>query len=300
VKRRKLIAFIKLTRPLFLLSGVLLNVLGILVARSQGATIDLPSVLIGQALVTSIQLMTHYCNEYFDLETDRLSDSDRTWFSGGSGVLAHGDLSPAVARRAAIFCLISSTVLIVIAGAHSNWMWIIGATALIGAWFYSAPPVRLVGQGWGELATSIIVALLVPMTGYVMQTNQIDLILFEICAPLTLILVAAMIAVHVPDYSADSMTRKRTLVVRVGRNRAGGLYNASIALGFVLTALIMTQPGPWGAARFVWLAVPLAVWQIISAVWHIRRGWQHLPLFTFGSIALFFITAGLWVLGFIV
>src|SRR5512140_3022927 len=95
---RKLIAFVTLTRPLFLAGAAILYLLGVFFARSQGITIDVGRVLIGQAIITSIQLMTHYSNEYYDLETDRLTGADRTFFSGGSGILPSGILSPQVAR----------------------------------------------------------------------------------------------------------------------------------------------------------------------------------------------------------
>ena len=50
--------------------------------------------------MTSFQLMTHYANDYFDLEADRANQTPTTW-SGGSRVLPAGELSPRVALIAA-------------------------------------------------------------------------------------------------------------------------------------------------------------------------------------------------------
>ena len=55
--------------------------------------IDLATWAWGQAIVTASQLMTHYANEYHDLEHDRANPTATPW-SGGSRVLPDGRLSP--------------------------------------------------------------------------------------------------------------------------------------------------------------------------------------------------------------
>ena len=61
---KKVFSFIKLTRPLFLLGGALLYILGTCMAVVDGARFSLQNLILGQLLVTSIQLMTQYSNEY--------------------------------------------------------------------------------------------------------------------------------------------------------------------------------------------------------------------------------------------
>src|SRR3990172_4356587 len=145
-------SFIQLTRPLFLIGGALLYGLGAAIAHSAGAPIDWGHYGLGQLIVTSIQMTTHYANEYFDLEADRAAGPNRTWFSGGSGVLPAGRLPPQLAFNAARFtasiaiALIANTLLIEPAASA------IGVLALLGGWFYSAPPIRLAASGFGELA----------------------------------------------------------------------------------------------------------------------------------------------------
>ena len=96
----KIVAFLRLSRPLFLLGGVLLYALGALIARYQGAALDWGVYGSGQLAVTALQLMTHYLNEYWDVEADRLNHN-RTPFSGGSGVLVRGELTRKTAFTAA-------------------------------------------------------------------------------------------------------------------------------------------------------------------------------------------------------
>ena len=162
MRLQKTWAFVKLTRPMFLLGAVLLYLLGAALAWAQGAAVDGMRLLLGQLLVTSIQLTTHYSNEYYDYEVDAAIGPARTPFSGGSGILVSGQLERVVALRAMYVCLALAITMLIICGWLSPLMVIIGTLGLLGGYFYSAPPLKLEGSGWGELNTGILTALLVP------------------------------------------------------------------------------------------------------------------------------------------
>src|SRR5262245_42034772 len=97
----RVLSALRMGRPQFLIGGLLLHWLGVAMALSTGAPLNLPALLWGQVAVTSIQLMTHYCNDYFDLPAD-LANPTPTHWSGGSRVLPKGLLEPHVALRIAI------------------------------------------------------------------------------------------------------------------------------------------------------------------------------------------------------
>jgi 1,4-dihydroxy-2-naphthoate octaprenyltransferase len=286
--------FLQLTRPAFLLGGALLYGLGLAVAISQGVAIDPARGLLGQLLITAIQLTAHYANEYYDVETDRLNALNRTLFSGGSGVLAGGRLAPSVALRAARSCAAAGLFLILILGFVEPGVAFIGALALLGSWFYSAPPLALMGSGWGEISASLIVAGLTPLTGYVLQAHRLDPILLAVCLPLALIHWAMLLAFEFPDFEADAAVGKMTQAVRLGRDRAALLHNALIALAFVLIVIAPVPP-----ARLALWAAPLAAWQAAGVLWRARRGWAGFAWLTLGAVSLFALTALLWAVGFV-
>jgi 1,4-dihydroxy-2-naphthoate octaprenyltransferase len=297
---RKLWAFVKLTRPHFLLGGVLLYGLGLTVAAVHGASIDVGRALLGQLLVSSIQVTAHYANEYYDVEVDRLSARNRTWFSGGSGVLPTGELKRSAARRAMQICAAVALLAISVATFQNPLMGLIGSLSLLGAYFYSAPPLALMGSGWGELSTATLTALFVPLTGCVMQTGRVDASLWAICLPVVLIYVAMIIAFEFPDYPADKALGKRTLAVRLGLSRVARLHNGLLAGSFVLTFALVALNAPWPAAQFMWLAVPLALWQIIGVAWRSRSGWRGFAPLCAGAVALAALTPALWLIGYLV
>src|SRR5258708_37641290 len=94
-------AFVRLGRPIFLLGGFVLHGLGAAVAAYRGYTIDWTRFAWGQLAVTATQLMTHYSNDYFDLEADRANATPTQW-SGGSRVLPNRELPPRVALVTAV------------------------------------------------------------------------------------------------------------------------------------------------------------------------------------------------------
>jgi 1,4-dihydroxy-2-naphthoate octaprenyltransferase len=252
----KFIAFVRLARPHFLMGGFLLFALGALIARYGGYPINFEKYWVGQLFVSAIQLMTHFLNEYWDVETDRLNKS-RTPFSGGSGVLGPGGLRRETAFTAAIACM-------AIASGAAIWLmvetrvgpeaWAIMALGFLGAYFYSSPPLRLAGTGFGELSASLVVAGLVPALGHILQAERPSLSVLLTIAPLIVFHFAMLLAFEFPDFLADEAAGKRTLLVRVGRRQGAAIHNAALLVGLGLAVL----------ATFVGLPVRVAVATIIS------------------------------------
>ncbi|CAG0931640.1 1,4-dihydroxy-2-naphthoate octaprenyltransferase [Thermoflexales bacterium] len=293
---QKILAFVKLTRPWFLGGGVILYLLGAVMAQVQGFTLQVERLLLGQLLVTSIQLATHYSNEYYDYAVDAAIGSARTPFSGGSGILVSGQLERVVARHATYVCLGLAGLAWVICGLLSPLMWIIGLLAMWGGYFYSAPPLKLEGSGWGELVTALLTAVLVPLTGYIMQTNQIDPLVLISCLPLIPIYLAMVLTFELPDFPADRAFGKKTITVRVGVLRAAWLHNLLLIGGWVGMAITMAFLPPRLSGQLVWLALPLGLWQIAGVVWRSRRGWRSYTLLAGGAVALAGLIPLLWLI----
>jgi 1,4-dihydroxy-2-naphthoate octaprenyltransferase len=293
---RRVWAFVQLTRPVFLLGGALLYGLGLAVAGWQAVALDMPRAVLGQLLVTAIQLTAQYSNEYFDVDGDRLNAANRTFFSGGSGVLPAGRLPASVALTAARACAAVAVVLIAVSALVEPQAAAIGVLALAGSWFYSAPPLALMGNGWGEITTSLLVSTLTPLVGYALQTGRLDPALLIVGLPLALIHWAMLIAFGLPDFDADAAVGKRTQTVRLGRGRAALLHTLLLAAALaVIVGLALT----WPPARLLVWAAPLAGWQMASVLWRARAGWQGLGPLTFGAVSLFVSTGLLWTAGFI-
>ncbi len=268
--------------------------LGVAVALTAGKPFQIGYFLLGQLLVTSVQLMVHYVNEYFDQDVDR-AVTDRTWFSGGSGVLANGALPPITALRAAQVCLALSLVIlfVILALDRSPVLAVLLVLVLLGGWFYSAPPIRLVGRGWGEATASLALALSVPLTGFLLQTggSNVPLSFITLCLPLVLFLMSVTLAIEFPDREADAAYGKRTLTVRLGLRRAAWLYYGLLGLAFAICSAIAVFGSPNGGKTLVFLALPLAIWQVLRLRWQLHHPRASLRWFTFGAVGLFALAA---------
>lgn len=281
---RRIVAFVRLARPPFLIGGFAGFALGAAVARFDGYTLDWRTYLWGQALVTSFHLMVHFANDYFDQETDALAT--RTAWSGGSGVLPAGDLPPWVALAAALVCGAAGLGLCVRAAVTGNGVLAALGVAIAGlSWIYSAPPARLLARGLGELDTVVVVALLVPLCGYASFAHALGAHALLAALPGACAMFAMMLCVEIPDVRADAATRKRNLVVRWGV--PGADIAARTFASSAVPALLLVGSGVFGAPAWALLAVvPVALIAFAFAVPHYVA---HLPFVSlpFLGVALY-------------
>ena len=261
--------FIKLSRPFFLFGAALVYALGVGIAQYLGVTIDWGLYFLGQAWVTTLQLATHYFNEYFDSPADT-ANANRTLFSGGSGALGEDGLPREVAFWAGIASLsgaTSFTVMLVRANGMNPALFLVMALIFIGAFFYSIPPVRLVESGYGELSTSIVVASLVPAFAFMLQTGELHRLVAMSTFPLIALHFAMMLVFELPDYANDLKFEKLTLMVRVGWERGVALHNILILVAYILIGVALLFGFPSLVALPAFLSLPLGLFQI----WYVNR-----------------------------
>jgi 1,4-dihydroxy-2-naphthoate polyprenyltransferase len=252
-------SFVRLSRPLFLLGGVVLLAVGVFDAGS----IQVERWATAQAMVTLVQLTAHYVNEFADVEADGLVEN-RTIFSGGSGVLSSGLLEPKVAWRAALATSGLAMVPIVILAFDAPGAALLGVSALVVSWTYSMPPLRLLATGSGELVTSITVAGMVPLVGVVAMGASPSPSLWWAMVALVAAHMAMMLIFELPDLDTDRSAGKTVLAVRVGRVATErtvlvfhfaawliGLVAGSNAL-LLVAAAVLVAVSRWAVARRLW------------------------------------------------
>ncbi len=270
----KILAFIQLGRLHFLIGGIVLHFLGVVIALYTGASLDVPSVLWGQIAFTTTQLMTHYANDYFDLNADRKNLTPTRW-SGGSRVLVEGKLPEQAALLSALIlggiAFTAAVILsLFIRAGIMTFVLLLLAQGL--AWFYSAPPVRLHSRGLGEVTTVIVVTFLTPLLGYYLQAGTVTWLPVLAVVPLCCFQFAMLLSIEFPDAEGDRQANKNTLVVRLGAKRAAHHYIILILLAYIALPLLVYMGLPVLAAASTGFLFPLAGWQ----VWRVWRGdWKN-------------------------
>ncbi len=281
-----LIRFLRLSRPFFLLGGVLLYALGVGIASYLGNPINWTAYLLGQACVTLLQLSAQYLNEYFDAEADR-DNPNRTMFTGGSG-------ETGLPRQTALLAAITTlsiwavvTVLLYAGGYLNLVLLVILILAFLGAFFYSTPPIHLASTGYGELTTSILSANLVPAFAFVLQTGTLHRLVGITTTPLTLLHIAMLIAFSLPDYATDIKHGKRNLLVRLGWQRAMQIHNILLGGAYLFLLAGIFYGLPLALAWPGFISLPFAAYQ----VWHIIQIEEGAPtrwsLLTYNALVIF-------------
>lgn len=281
----------KLSRPVFLLGGAGQYFLGVGMARYLGVSLDNYVVVLGLFWVMSMQISTHYLNEYFDMHVE-VSVPNPSPFSAGRGVLGEGEgqLKPEIgklAAGAALTMVAFLTIAILQAGSLSASVGLVMVLIFLFAFFYSTPPIRLLNTGYGELTTAVIFGNLVPALGFLLQLEPLHRIFIISTLPLTFLALALIITVELPDYATDLKHNKRNLLIRLGWENGMLLHNMFILISFVLLGLAGLFGLPPAIALPAFIPLPLGLLQI----WTMRRiaqgakpNWLTLPL---NSVVLF-------------
>lgn len=277
---------IRLARPHFLLGGALLFALGAMTAGGM----SIAGYLIGQAMVSSIQLTAQLVNEYSDAKADA-GVRNRTWFSGGSGAIAAGLVERQTALKGAWVTSALAVGAIVAMAFVSRSAAAIGVAALAVAWAYSIEPVRLLDTGFGEMTTTLVVAGCVPLVGALANGGPIHEELWWATAVLIPIHLAMMLGFEIPDLESDRRAGKRVLAVRLGRTSTISLVSILLVAGAgVLAAALVAGGLPLLAAAAWAAAIPGGV----AATAMARDSWS---VATSASVATLVVTTAGLMLG---
>jgi 1,4-dihydroxy-2-naphthoate polyprenyltransferase len=271
--------FLRLGRPKFLFYSLLLQALGAACAVKAGARFEPALFALAQLYVWCIHLMTHYCNEYCDYETDSRNDSETGW-TGGSRVLVDGHLPRATALYAAVG-LLAFGLVVQVAGAYVAPSFAEGRPiAILAAFFgiiYSAPPLKLHSRGLGELTVAFVVASLTPIYGFTLQAGSLATLsdhgseLGMILIVLALTQYARMIVMNIPDRGADAAVGKRTFVVIFGPSVAVKAYLALLLVAYALLVPFSVLGLPVQVALGFLIVAPLGLTQGIKLA---RGAWR--------------------------
>ena len=151
---------------------------------------------------------------------------------------------------------------------------VLGMTGLLLAWAYSAPPLRLMSRGLGELTVALVWFLVVVGADYV-QRRQFFIIPASAAAGFALMVAAVLLVNGLPDAPADAQVGKRTLAVRLGPTATALLYGwlvlgAHVWLALSVWLLIPPVPALWGL-----VSLPLAL-AALGWLWRFRHQPQRL------------------------
>jgi 1,4-dihydroxy-2-naphthoate octaprenyltransferase len=203
-----------------------------------------------------IQVGTNLSNDYSDARRgadteDRLGPVRVT----AGGLVPPGQVLMAtyVSFGAAVAC---GAYLVAVAG----WeLLAVGAASILAGVLYTGGPRPYGYEGLGEVFVFLFFGIVAVAGSYFVQIQELPWEAFVCAVPVGLLASAILVVNNVRDLDTDRRAGKRTLAVRLGRERTRTLYAAMLAAAF------LTAPLPWLLGSMSawlllpWLAIPLAL-----------------------------------------
>jgi 1,4-dihydroxy-2-naphthoate octaprenyltransferase len=224
---------LRIVRLHIVAGGILAFSVGALLAVVSGGSFNIERVALFYAIVLFGDLSTHFSNDYFDVEVDK-QVGQRKYFSGSNILAKHPELR-SLSKSISILLVFSSIILALVAvvflGSSIDIL-IIALGANFLGWFYSAPPLRLISQGLGEIVVALIVGLVIPGVGYLSVRGQFDLFLIYLAVPFVMYGLVLSLSLEAPDIEVDQRWGKRNLGVRKGK---GLLFSLILAMTLLAT-----------------------------------------------------------------
>jgi 1,4-dihydroxy-2-naphthoate polyprenyltransferase len=263
VKPRLSFGFLALrtTRLPFLSATIVPVVLGIAIAATHGFFDPVTALLtiIGASLV---QLAINVSNDVFD--TAQGADDANvtpTQFSGGSRVIQYGLVTfrQMATLATALYLGAAAVGLLLLAIRGSVELLVIGVAGFIVGLGYTAPPLKLVYRGLGEIAVAVGFGPLMLLGAYVVQSG--GLLAWEpfvASIPVALLVALILYVNEIPDRRGDAHAGKRTLPVRFSREAIIRGYDVSVVAAYAVVVIgVVTGVLPVTTLAIL-LTIPLA------------------------------------------
>lgn len=189
---------------------------------------------------------------------DEVSGNDRlnkyhSPYSGGGRLLQEGHVSLPALRKTAVFLYMTGSVALLVLAMTGGGSGVLalGAAGFLGGFFYSAPPLQLAGRGWGEAVIGLCFGPLLVSGTELALTGSLPLRTVLLSIPFGFLITAVILINEFPDWEADRLTGKNTLVVRMGPRRSINLFGLLLfsAFFFIIANIILLR------LPFAWLSL---------------------------------------------
>jgi 1,4-dihydroxy-2-naphthoate octaprenyltransferase len=252
---------LRTTRLPFLTATIVPVLLGIAIAASHGF-FDLTAAALTVIGAAFVQLGLNVANDVFDsIQGADDANVTPTQFSGGSRVIQYGLVTlRQMASIATGFYVAAALVGLVLLATHgSPALLAIGVVGFVVSLGYTAPPLKFVYRGLGEVAVAFGFGPLMLLGAYVVQTGgALTWEPFVASIPIALLVALILYVNEIPDRRGDAHVGKRTLPVRFSRSAVVTGYNVAVIaayLAVVVGVVAGVLPVP---TLLMLLTIPLA------------------------------------------
>lgn len=202
-----------------------------------------------------IQVGTNLSNDYSDAR--RGADAEDRL--GPVRVTAGGLVPP---RRVLQATYISFAVAVLAGGylvAVAGWeLLLVGGASILAGVLYTGGPRPYGYEGLGEVFVFLFFGIVAVAGSYFVQVKHLEWEAFALAVPVGLLAAAILVVNNFRDTDTDRRAGKRTLAVRLGRERTRVLYAGMVYLAYLAAPVtwVFGPLRPW--VLLPWLTLPMA------------------------------------------
>jgi 1,4-dihydroxy-2-naphthoate polyprenyltransferase len=232
---------------------------GALLATSQNGRTNVLSLVFGYTALFLLEVAAVFANEAGDTTTD-LANKNFGPFTGGSRVLAHGELTISQVWAGVRYTVALGMLASAAAVGCSDKPLAMASLCLAGLILgigYTLAPLRLVYRTMGEFNVALTHSFLMVFAGAISQPGAVPVKAAAlVSAPLFLAVFSAITLAGIPDHDADQIAAKRTIAVAFGIRRSASIAMVASVLSACTVSVLM------------WMgAYPVASPALLVGVW---------------------------------
>jgi 1,4-dihydroxy-2-naphthoate polyprenyltransferase len=202
-----------------------------------------------------IQVGTNLSNDYSDAR--RGADAEDRL--GPVRVTAGGLVPP----RQVLIATYVSFGLAVLFGIYliavAGWeLLLVGAASILAGVAYTGGPKPYGYEGLGELFVFLFFGIVAVVGSFFVQVEALHWEAFALAVPVGLLAAAILVVNNVRDIDSDRRAGKRTLAVKLGRDRTRVMYAVVVYLAYLLTPITWLFGPTTAWVLLPWLTLPLA------------------------------------------
>ncbi|HEX2305559.1 MAG TPA: prenyltransferase [Nitrososphaeraceae archaeon] len=215
----------------FLLASAIAVTNGIAISYWEIGYVDLAYALLTYFGIMCLHISVDLLNDYSDFKRGIDTNTKRTKYSGGTGVIPENLINSRLIYSAGIIFLIlgglTGLYFVTIKGII---ILILLIFAIISIYFYST---NIVNAGLGELFVAIKGCMIV-LGSYYIQSDTIGITSIYVGIIIGLLSAVVLLVTSFPDYEADKKSGRRTLIIVMGKENSVKLFIMIVGITYAM------------------------------------------------------------------
>jgi 1,4-dihydroxy-2-naphthoate octaprenyltransferase len=256
------------SRPQYLGASVAPVLVGSALGYTAVGSFHLGLFVLAALAIMALHAGANVTNDYFDSASrNDWVNEHPTPFSGGRQYIQKGILSPKATLLAGLAYLgIGAAIgLVIVALSGSMFILGVGLAGVLGAYFYTAGPVRLGYRGVGEIVIGFLFGILPVYASYFLQARSLNLLPLLPALIVAILIFLVILINEFPDLPADRQVNKRTMIVVLGIAPCIVVYRTTLAASYVAAGAMLLHGATFFGGLFYLLTLPLAVFAMRAA-----------------------------------